>query len=323
MVLHRNADLLQIVLTLRASRRFAGCLDRRQQEGDQDPDDRDHNQYFDERKARACNASAHSKLLSMTKVAVRQVGWDCGGRRVGLINWHLKLKHRDGSTANRRKNNRAGHLLAPSRNISFRKRSQLPKCAPYARFCGAHRIFIIPWRWSRHLQRPHECENACHDAIKSENRSRRRRSLHSILERRFSNGLAWPSLLLLTFVVYLPALNGSLLWDDDAHITRPELQSIAACIAFGSSWSDAAVLSAVAQRVLDRAQAVGRCGAGLSPGECAVAHVVGRAGVLRSLQKLKIPAHCWPRPSLPCIRSWSSRWPGSASRRIRFRRCFI
>src|SRR3954454_24434897 len=28
-----------------------------------------------------------------------------------------------------------------------------------------------------------------------------------------------------TFVVYLPALRGSQLWDDDAHITRPELQS--------------------------------------------------------------------------------------------------
>jgi hypothetical protein len=44
MVLDRNADLLQIVLTLRASRRFAGGLNRRQQKGDQDPDDRDHNQ---------------------------------------------------------------------------------------------------------------------------------------------------------------------------------------------------------------------------------------------------------------------------------------
>lgn len=37
-------------------------------------------------------------------------------------------------------------------------------------------------------------------------------------------GLAF--LLLLAFVVYLPALNGSLLWDDQAHITRPDLQSI-------------------------------------------------------------------------------------------------
>ncbi len=32
--------------------------------------------------------------------------------------------------------------------------------------------------------------------------------------------------LLLTLVVYWPALNGSLLWDDDAHLTRAKLQSI-------------------------------------------------------------------------------------------------
>src|SRR3954470_17609378 len=31
---------------------------------------------------------------------------------------------------------------------------------------------------------------------------------------------------LLTFFVYLPALGGSQLWDDDAHITKPELQSL-------------------------------------------------------------------------------------------------
>jgi tetratricopeptide (TPR) repeat protein len=40
---------------------------------------------------------------------------------------------------------------------------------------------------------------------------------------------AWAGLLLislLTCLVYLPALNGGLLWDDNAHITRPELQSL-------------------------------------------------------------------------------------------------
>jgi protein O-mannosyl-transferase len=33
-------------------------------------------------------------------------------------------------------------------------------------------------------------------------------------------------ILSLTFVAYLPALSGMLLWDDEAHITRPELQSL-------------------------------------------------------------------------------------------------
>ena len=29
-----------------------------------------------------------------------------------------------------------------------------------------------------------------------------------------------------TFLAYLPALNGGLLWDDDAHVTKPSLQSL-------------------------------------------------------------------------------------------------
>ncbi len=33
-------------------------------------------------------------------------------------------------------------------------------------------------------------------------------------------------ILLTTFLVYLPAMNGAMLWDDDSHVTRPELQSI-------------------------------------------------------------------------------------------------
>jgi len=35
------------------------------------------------------------------------------------------------------------------------------------------------------------------------------------------------SLLLATFVVYSPAISGGLLWDDDAHVTAPELRSFA------------------------------------------------------------------------------------------------
>ena len=52
MALNGQADLLEIVLALGAAGRFAGGLDRWQQERYQDANDRDDNQQFDERKAR-------------------------------------------------------------------------------------------------------------------------------------------------------------------------------------------------------------------------------------------------------------------------------
>jgi len=36
----------------------------------------------------------------------------------------------------------------------------------------------------------------------------------------------WLLLLVITFTAYQPVLNGQLLWDDDAHITKPELRSL-------------------------------------------------------------------------------------------------
>jgi hypothetical protein len=41
-----------------------------------------------------------------------------------------------------------------------------------------------------------------------------------------SSRSTWVSILCATFVAYLPALRGSLLWDDSSHITRPDLQSL-------------------------------------------------------------------------------------------------
>jgi hypothetical protein len=129
MVLDRNSDLFQIILTLRASRRFAGGLDSRQQEGDQDPDDRDHNQKFDEREARACNANTHGKLLSMKKGSCPPGG--VGLRRTwGGINYqHIRAKDRDGSTTNRSKIDHVGHFSATSCNIPSKMRSQIWKYA--------------------------------------------------------------------------------------------------------------------------------------------------------------------------------------------------
>ena len=38
--------------------------------------------------------------------------------------------------------------------------------------------------------------------------------------------LLWPLLVASTLLAYLPALNGALLWDDNMHVTRPELSSL-------------------------------------------------------------------------------------------------
>jgi hypothetical protein len=49
--MHREADLLELVGARHAPPRRPGRLNRRQQEPDQDPDDRDHDQEFNESEA--------------------------------------------------------------------------------------------------------------------------------------------------------------------------------------------------------------------------------------------------------------------------------
>src|ERR1700678_2017629 len=44
--------------------------------------------------------------------------------------------------------------------------------------------------------------------------------------RRWSDAAAFAVILCVTLLAYVPALNGTRLWDDDAHITRPDLQSL-------------------------------------------------------------------------------------------------
>ena len=52
-----NAELLEIVAALRAAGRFAGGLNGRKQQGDEDRDNRDHDQQLDQREARPCASS--------------------------------------------------------------------------------------------------------------------------------------------------------------------------------------------------------------------------------------------------------------------------
>ncbi len=49
-ILHRQADLAEVIPTSGSSCGFACGLDGRKQEGHKDPDDRDHDQQFDKRK---------------------------------------------------------------------------------------------------------------------------------------------------------------------------------------------------------------------------------------------------------------------------------
>ena len=77
--------------------------------------------------------------------------------------------------------------------------------------------------------------------------------------------ITWLLLIGLALVVYAPALNGQFLWDDDAHVTRPELRSLDG---LRRIWVEPGatqqVLPPPPQRVLARAPALGRRGARLS-----------------------------------------------------------
>jgi len=48
---YRQAELLQVIPALCTPRGFAGLLDGRQQQGNQDRNDRDHDQEFDQSKS--------------------------------------------------------------------------------------------------------------------------------------------------------------------------------------------------------------------------------------------------------------------------------
>ena len=58
-VVERQPELLQVVLALGASRRLTSLLNRREQQGDQDRDDCDHDQEFDEGEAFLATRSYH------------------------------------------------------------------------------------------------------------------------------------------------------------------------------------------------------------------------------------------------------------------------
>jgi tetratricopeptide (TPR) repeat protein len=65
--------------------------------------------------------------------------------------------------------------------------------------------------------------------------ARRRAAPQEAREQLFSERFGLAVILLLTFLVYLPALGGGKLWDDSGHITRPDLRTVGG---LGRIWFD-------------------------------------------------------------------------------------
>jgi hypothetical protein len=68
------------------------------------------------------------------------------------------------------------------------------------------------------------------------------------------------SIFVSVFFVYFPAIQGTLLWDDSSHITKPQSQFVSGLWrTWAGSNRDAAALSLVAPCVLDATPDLGRC----------------------------------------------------------------
>ncbi len=130
-------------------------------------------------------------------------------------------------------------------------------------------------------------------------------------------------LIVVTVAVYLPALEGGTIWDDDGHITKPELRSAEGLYRI---WFE---LGATQQYypLLHSAfwfeyQLWGDHTLGYHLVNV-LFHATAAWLVWLILCRLKIPAPCWPRPSSRSTRYKSNRWPGSPNRRTRYRPCSI
>ena len=102
-VMHAQADLLQIVRALRAPGRFAGRLHGRQQQRHQHADDGDHHQQLDERKtvllgehhgkssAEASLQTDHSTLLTLTNSLLLRDNLEIEFERTFFLHFHRVL----------------------------------------------------------------------------------------------------------------------------------------------------------------------------------------------------------------------------------------
>jgi len=65
-ILNRNSDLPDVVDAFCTPRRLAGRLDRRKQERDQNPDDRDYHQQLNERKSASAGFATSDTATSIS-----------------------------------------------------------------------------------------------------------------------------------------------------------------------------------------------------------------------------------------------------------------
>jgi len=99
-VMQCQADLLQIVLALRSCRCFPDLLHGRNQQGDEDRDNRDHDQQFDQGETAAGGRSRarHDALLSRKGMVWRgalrtEAGEACGGGEANLVSNNENKSH--------------------------------------------------------------------------------------------------------------------------------------------------------------------------------------------------------------------------------------
>ena len=128
--------------------------------------------------------------------------------------------------------------------------------------------------------------------------------------RRYFEWAGLALILLAMFVVYWPAMHGQMVFDDDFYLTRPDLRSADGLYRI---WFDPMATAQYYPLVHTTFWLEHKLW-----GDTYLAyhlanffwHSLAVLLVYVILKKLRIPAHCWRRRSLHCIRSWSNQLLG-------------
>ena len=118
-------------------------------------------------------------------------------------------------------------------------------------------------------------------------------------------------LLAAVFLAYQPAWQGGLIWDDDAHVTRPELYSWHGLYRI---WFDVGATQQYYPLLHSVFWVEHKLWGDATLGYHLVnifLHATAALMVALILRRLAIPGRTWRRRSSPCIRCRWNRWPGS------------